>query len=260
MTWRSPFRRAAVAAAALLALAAAGPRPARAADVTEVLEGMRAALEPGQDMRARLAIDAVNELDERVRWTGRWYRRHGEQPTHLVVLETPSELRGIWVAAERRPGRIDRIRVYLPFIRRMREIGTDMQGESFLGTDYNYEDLGLEQLDYQRHALKEPTSAGGRPCDVLESVPENSWWYGRIVRYVDRDNHLPIETRYFDRANRLYKIRTFDRIASIDGHPTARRITMHNRQADTRTVLHFSDVEYDVGLDASLFDSPHPDR
>jgi len=29
-----------------------------------------------------------------------------------------------------------------------------MRGESLLGTDFNFEDLGFEQLDYEQHALR----------------------------------------------------------------------------------------------------------
>jgi hypothetical protein len=231
------------------------PEYVGATDVLDVVQQMRAALEPGRDRRAALTIDVVNERGEQVRWSGHVYRMHGEPSRQKIVLEHPADLRGVTVTAVRRPGRLDLMRIHLPSIRRTREILKDIRGESFLWTDFNNEDIGLERLDYVRQTLDGTERVADRPCHRLVSIPQASWYYGRIVRYVDRRTHLPIRTEYFDPAGTLFKVRTLERIETIGGHPTPLRVVMEVPPADTRTVLSLSEVEYDVGLKADLFDA-----
>jgi len=140
----------AFAALALLLLA----RPAAATDVTDVLARMRRAIEPGRDMRASFELVMTNAQGERVRWGGQFYRLGGLQAKKRLVFDSPVDLRGVSVSVQRTDGARDRTRIYLPFVRRVREIESDMRGESFLGTDFNFEDLGLEELEFHEHALR----------------------------------------------------------------------------------------------------------
>jgi hypothetical protein len=239
-------------AAALVLLLLA--RPVGAADVTDVLARMRQAAEPGRDMRATIELVLTNPQSERVRWTGQFYRLAGKWKR--LVLDSPVDLRGVSITMQRLEAGNDRTRVYLPFIRRIREISSDMRGESFLGTDFNYEDLGLEELEFEEHALRGEDKADGRACYRVESVPAHSWWYGRIVRCVDKKDYLPRRTEYFDPAGMLYKIRTMDQVEAIGGHPTPTRITMEVVPAHTSTRLSLRDIEYDTGIPESLFEAP----
>ena len=56
---------------------------------------MRAAAEPGRDMRAAVELMITNPQGERVRWTGQFYRLTGPPARRRLVLETPVDLRGI---------------------------------------------------------------------------------------------------------------------------------------------------------------------
>jgi hypothetical protein len=160
------------------------------------------------------------------------------------------------VTVQRTDGARDRTRIYLPFVRRVREIESDMRGESFLGTDFNFEDLGLEELEFHEQALRGEEEFQGRACYRMESVPDRSWWYGRIVRCVDKKDYLPRLTQYYDPAGLLYKVRTFERVETIDGHPTPVDVLMEVIPGRTSSRLVLRDVEYDTGLEDELFVAP----
>ena len=115
------------------------PHHAAAADVADVLARMRRAVEPGGDMRAGVELIMTNAHGERVRWQGEFYRIDGANPRKRLVLESPEDLRGVSVTVQRVDTGADRYRIYLPFVRRVREIEADERGEPFLGTDFNYE-------------------------------------------------------------------------------------------------------------------------
>ena len=237
------------------ALVAGMPAAATAIDVTDVLQRMRQASFAGKDMRANFTFDVVNAKGESVRWSGQYYRRNTPDERARLVFDSPLDLRGTEVTVV--GGRGDsRTRVYLPGLRRMREISGDMRGESFFGTDFNYEDLGLQSLDFQQQAVTEAKDPQGRAAYRVESVPQSGWWYGRIIRWVDRKSFLPLRTEYYDRAGVLWKIRTLDKVQTIGSHATATEITMQTVPTKTSTRIVLTDVAYDSGLGDALFAEP----
>ena len=246
-------RNVAVAAVPLILMAAL----AGATDVTEVLTRMRQAVEPGKDMRATVEFEITNARGESVHWSGQLYRRSTPDARTRLVFDEPLDLRGTEVMVQRGAGGVTHTRIYLPAVRRVRELDADFRGENFLGTDFNYEDLGLQQLDYQQHTLRgDDEEAEGRACYQVESVPDRGWWYGKIVRCIDKKDYLPRRTEYYDRIGILWKLRTFDGIKKIDGYPTATQITMQTVATGTSTRISMSDVRYDSGLPGSLFEMP----
>jgi outer membrane lipoprotein-sorting protein len=171
-------------------------------------------------------------------------------------LDSPVDLRGTEVTVIPGADGTSHTRIYLPAIRRVRDLGADMRGESFLGTDFNYEDLGLQQLDFQQHTLGESDDREGRDCYRLESIPQSGWWYGRIVRSIDKKTYLPLRTEYYDRSGVLWKIRTLEGVKTIASFPTATQVTMQTVAASTLTRITLSEIQYDTGLADVLFESP----
>jgi len=232
------------------------PAAAPAADVNEVLVGMQRALGSGKDMRAVFRLEMSNAGGETVHWAGAYYRR-GEPDTRTrLVFESPIDLRGTDVSVRRGGDGTNHVRVYLPGLRRVREIDGDMRGEAFIGTDFNYEDLGLQQLDYQQHSLLGDVEQSGRDCYQLESTPQRGWWYGRIVRYIDKKNSLPLRTEYYDRGSVLWKVRTIDEVKIIASFATPTSITMRTLPTGTSTRITLSEVQYNTGLADVLFEGP----
>ncbi len=237
-----------VLAAGILVMFAA--QPAQGIDVSEVLTRTRNATEPGKDMKATAVFSIANERGEVVRWTGHLYRRSGPTSRFRIVFDDPIDLRGTEVAVERAGDGATKTQIYLPSLRRVRQIDADTRGESFLGTDFNYEDLGLQQLEYQQHRLKESKDPA---CYHVESIPSRGWWYGRIDRCIDRKNYLPLRTEYYDRSGVLWKVRTLGGVKKIGGYPTATEIKMETIPQRTSTTITLSDIEYDTGIADSVF-------
>jgi len=246
-------RRLAAAGAVAFVLV---PALGRAADVNDVLARMRQALEPGKDMRADFTFVINNGRGEDVRWSGRLYRQSGSNVRTRLVFDTPLDMRGTELTLRRRAGETTEARVYLPAIRRVRDVTGNTRGESFLGTDFNYEDLGFQHLDYQQHALREDGKIADRPCYVLESIPDQGWWYGKIVRWIDKKTYLPLRTEYYDRSGVQWKVRTFEHVKTVDSFPTATTITMDTVPLHTATRIELSNVDYNVGLSDDVFREP----
>lgn len=216
---------------------------ADAADVERVLERMRVAILPPARMEARFVFEVEDDAGASSRWTGR-VERDGVERAMRMRFDSPSDIDGVVFTAKREPGRFDTATIYLPTVRRTRTIKQNFRGVPFLGSDFNYEDLGLEQLQFQSHRLVGEGEVDGRPCDRVESRPSQSWWYGMIVRCIDREDFLPRRTEYFDSGGRLYKVRTLEDVRDVDGHPTPFRIRMRVLPDESETVITRSEVDY----------------
>jgi hypothetical protein len=251
-------RRTWIASALLLLVM---PAPARAVDVTQILTHLHQALEPGKNMRASFEIEISNAKGEDVRWRGTYYRKSGPDGAMRLLFDYPMDLRGTDVVVRRGADGSSRTRVYYPFIRRVREIDGDRRGESFLGTDFNYEDLGLndQDLDLQPPDIRQQKllpDERGQHCYRMESIPSRGWWYGRIIRCIDRKSYLPLRTEYYDRSGILWKVRTFDEVKTINAFPTATRITMRTIPTGTSTRITLSEITYNTDLSDALFEGP----
>ena len=230
------------------------PAAAFAADVSDVLGRVRQALEPGKDMRAAVEFEIANGSGDSARWTGSYYRISGPDTRTRLVFDSPADLRGTAITVQRASDGVTHTYVYLPAIRRVRDLQADMRGESFLGTDFNYEDVGFEPFAFQKHALRGAGQAQGRDCYLVESIPDYGWWYGKILRYVDKETYLPLRTEYHDRSGILWKVRTLDVVETIDSHPTPTQVTMRTVPSGTSTRITLRDVAYDTGLPQSLLE------
>jgi outer membrane lipoprotein-sorting protein len=251
------LRKRFAAAFGLVLFAVGWVAPVWARDVAEVLARVRGATAPGKDMRATFDFEIVNSKGESVHWTGSYYHRSVPDERLRLVIDSPIDLRGTEVTVTPDRDGVTHQRLYVPSLRRVRDLQADMRGESFLGTDFNYEDLGIQQLDFQQHTLIEGKDREGRDCFLLESVPQAGWWYGRIVRCIDRKTYLPLRTDYYDRSGVLWKIRTLEGIKTIQSHPTPTVITMQTVPARTLTRITLSDIQYDTGLTDVLFEAFH---
>jgi hypothetical protein len=240
--------RALFRAAACLIVWAATGGIARGADVEALLERMRAALLPAARMEAAFVFEIEDDAGDTVRWTGE-LERDGDARTLRMRFQSPRDLAGlVFTASQAREG-LDTLTLYLPSVRRTRTIKQNLRGTSFLGSDFNYEDVGLEQLQYQSHRLAGEGDVDGRPCTRVESKPSQSLWYGRIVRCIDREDYLPRHTEYFDPAGLPYKVRTLEDVETIATHPTALRIRMRVVPDESESRIALSDVEYESTRD-----------
>jgi hypothetical protein len=230
----------AVAACLVMALAST----AHADDAEKLLDRMWATLVPPARMHAKFVLEVDNAQGYVARWGGQLERGGGAEPWIRLHIDSPSDLRGIELTVQRSRDDLDSIRVYLPSIRRVRTIYGDMRGEAFLGTDFNFEDLGFEQLEAREHRMVGGDEVAGRPCDRVETVPAFNWWYGRIVRCIDREDYVPRRTEYFDSAGEAYKVRTLDHVQTIQSHPTPLLLRMQTIRSGTSSTITLSDVRY----------------
>ena len=195
---------------------------------------------------ARIEIAVVNPRSTRTLRLRAWTR--GEEEA-LVVVEAPAREAG---TATLRVGQ--NLWNWLPRISRTIRVPPAMMLASWMGTDFTNDDLVKESSLHDDFAASIERRS--------ESPP--GWWLGldvkpgvvgrwaRIEILVD-DDRMPLEERHYDRKGRLARTMAFDEVKVLGGRRLPSRITLVPADGESRTVMQYLDVSFDVRLPDDTF-------
>ncbi|MEO8482146.1 MAG: outer membrane lipoprotein-sorting protein [Acidobacteriota bacterium] len=184
----------------------------------------------------------------------------------LIRFTEPADIRGtaflVWEHPEGPggPGANDERFLYLPSLGRVRRIAASETQESFVGSDFTYEDIGGRQLDAYTYTLLDDssmwTTPGGQAVPVyrLESRQKDRVArFPRVVSLVRKDAFVVVHAEIHNRRDEIQK--TFDarRVEQAQGHWTVMDMAMADQIQRTRTELTVEQVAYDVGLKTDDF-------
>jgi outer membrane lipoprotein-sorting protein len=148
--------------------------------------------------------------------------------------------------------------MYLPAFRQVRRIAaTDKRG-SFMGSQFSYIDLDkLRVTDYRQKVIGEE-KINDRDCYLIERTPAspeviNRTGYHKVNVWVDKESFLVTKQVYFDAKGIPFKEFLAKKVEIIQNIWTVTHSEMRDLVNSRASDLIFSDVNYDVGLNDSLF-------
>ena len=182
----------------------------------------------------------------------------------LIRFTYPNDIRGtgflVWEHPE--PNVDDERFLYLPSLGRVRRIAGAETQESFVGSDFTYEDFSGRELEDYTYAFAGSgtgswTPSGGgaaRAVWLLESRRKDaSAEFPRVISMVVKDSFLVVGADIYNRRNEKQKVYTVRRIEQSGGIWTVMDSEMVNALEKTRTELTVDAVKYNVGLKESDF-------
>ncbi len=187
-------------------------------------------------------------------------KKYGVDERSLITFEEPADVQDTkylsWVydATDQE----DDLWVYFPTDNLVRRISGGGKKGSFMRSDFANEDIEQRAVDDDVHTLVEETTMGDRSVYVLESVPieikaADSNYAKRKV-WVDAEYWLPVKIEYYDQRKRLLKTMIQGDIQNIDGIWTATKLIMETPRKNSKTLMQYFDVQYNVGLDDGAFE------
>ena len=262
-----------IAAAGLIALAAAAPRGAQltADAVARHVQDRQTGRDSRSDMRMKLH-DRHGRVRERamslVSLRGRGVPGAGPDAPDgdrlLIRFTYPNDIRGtaflVWEHSRGDVTAEDERFLYLPSLARVRRIAGAETQESFVGSDFTYEDISGRELEDYTYAFADGGSAssiawtpsgGGASREAwrLESRrKDRSAEFPRVVSLVLKDSFVVVGADIYNRRNEKQKIYTVRRLDQREGIWTVMDSEMVNSLEKTRTELAVTSVDYNVGL------------
>jgi Outer membrane lipoprotein-sorting protein len=182
----------------------------------------------------------------------------------LIRFNYPNDIRGTSFLVWEHPNADDERFLYLPSLGRVRRIAGAETQESFVGSDFTYEDIGGRELDDYTYTFAGPdgTNASWSPAPGgqvrqawrLESRRKDaSAEFPRVVSLVLKDSHVVVAAEIYNRRNEKQKVYTVRRLEPIEAIWTVMESEMTNTLEKTRTELVVESTDYNVGLKEADF-------
>ena len=173
----------------------------------------------------------------------------------LMTFDTPRDLAGSGLLSHNQATGDDEQWLYLPAVKRIKQIGARNKSGPFMGSEFAFEDIVTPFWQKFRYQSLAEDNLDGRPCFTLERIPNDRYsGYARQRVWVDKAQYLIRRIEYYDRKNALlktYEASEFQQYAGQYWRPG--RMLMVNHQTGKQTRLLWSDYSFHTGLTAQDF-------
>lgn len=180
---------------------------------------------------------------------------NGNQRSFLEI-KAPANVKGTRFLMIAKNGSVDQ-RIYLPSLGKIRRItGTTEGTESFLGTDFSYNDLAYMERDSSLDTYRMLTedSHNGALCYVIEAKPKDTKSeYAKTHVWIEKDTNRFVKTEFFDAKETRVKIIEISDYRIIQGINTPMVTKMTTLAADTSTVIRILKMQYNMQIPDKVF-------
>jgi hypothetical protein len=170
-----------------------------------------------------------------------------DQERYLLIFTQPPDYRGTALLTIEHTGRDDDTWLYLPAIRKIRQMAGANLRNSYVGSEFSYKDLKREKVKpgINRYVLVKHEAVGGVDHYVIDAFAVSSkekaeQGYKRRRIWVRSDNHLASRIDFYDKDGDFLKRLTAKDMRDVgkSGKTRYYEITMTNRKG-VKTVLTF---------------------
>jgi len=178
----------------------------------------------------------------------------GDVDKSLTRFTQPKNVEGVGFLVLSEKGNAKRW-LYMPKSKKTRMIAEGDKNKTFMGTDFTYYDLSPHDLDNEAFDAVKSQTIDGHDCYEVRGrskTPETSL-YGDVVKFVRKDNFVPIRVDFYDKSGKLLKRSNVLDLKNIKGNWTPTKIEMHNVQTEHKTVMTTTKIEYDQTIPDNTF-------
>lgn len=188
----------------------------------------------------------------------------------IVTFTHPENVKGLTVLTwtHLMLGRDQDVWLWLPSLRKIRRISQSEGDDSFMGSDFTYEEavsrkwgdetytlLGEENFPGQKSMYNGKTYYKDTPCYVIEAHPKREdWYYVKRKVYLEKSTAFRIHDSYFDQMGRNQKT-LFVYWKPIEGSELEMEwlLEVSDLRSYHSTIIDLEEVQFDQGLPEKFF-------
>lgn len=222
----------------------------------------------GESRHALMGMDLIDkngEVSRRVIEV--WSEKYGDPADDLdktvMVFHEPASVKNTRFLQVQNAEADDDQWIYLPALGRVRRISASQGGDSFMGSDFSYDDLKSREIEDFTYQLLKEEKLGEYETYVVEAIPKNpeDEQYKKSVSWVTKKHFIPIKVEMYDKkTGKLYKRMTVkENIEKVNGIWTIFSTTMENLKSGHSTRLYIKSrdnnylLEYNKDIADSMF-------
>jgi len=216
--------------------------------------------EDGDDQISGSIFHLINKRgQERIRDTLRRWKdydgKDGVDEKTVIFFQSPPEVQGTgflnWSYID--INKDDDQWLYLPALRKIKRISASDKEDSFMGTDFTFDDMGDRQVEEDTHKRIGQETFENRKCYIVESIPkEKEYMYSKKLLWVVDGEWIVPQVEFYDRKGRLLK-HLHVKWHKVQGIWTWKDCVMKNDQTDHKTVIEVKDTKFNLGFKDTLF-------
>lgn len=224
--------------ALLLTGIAANAQELTGQEILERIEGKASLAGSGM---ATVNLITENDRGEQRSNTVIIYRKADEKvEKQLIEYLEPADVKGTKFLSIVEEGKEDLMYIYFPFLGRERRIAAHVKGESFMGTDFTYEEIGSGksyQEQYQAKRLEDDVFEG-YPSYVLELKPgETDSEYTSLKMWVWKEEFSLLKIEFYKEGEKLAKTLTNLDFRKENGEYMPYKIVMADEIKGSKTII-----------------------
>ncbi|MBZ0266457.1 outer membrane lipoprotein-sorting protein [bacterium] len=187
--------------------------------------------------------------DERVLEAISWTAQGGE--VSIMSYTSPARVKGDKILM-----RDDGENIWYYMKRRdySRHFTGNLRRQSAMGSDFSYEDMAGGDLEEKYHAkLLGSEKLNGEECIKLELTPtEDGPSYDHLILWASQNDFLSRKIEYYDDEGHL-KTLQLSNFQTIDGRITPMKMEMVNSRENSRTIMEYKKIAFDVEPEEWIF-------
>ncbi len=212
----------------------------------KILKKVEDAMNAPNDRIANINLTLIDkDGDSKVRKIKMW--QLGKEK-RLIRFLSPADVKGVGFLVFSD----NEMYLYMPAFKKIRRIASHVKNESFMGTDFSYNDIGKCQYtkDFTAKIEKETEK---EYVLKLTPTPKSDIDYAKLIMRVNKTHYIPSKVEYYSKKGTVLKVMENEDTEKIDGYWTPKKVTMKNLKIQHSTVMELGIVTHDTGLEASMF-------
>jgi len=201
--------------------------------------------------------DSRNQVRQR---TATLYAKRdpGGNVMRLIRLHSPADLAKSGILVLDKGDEDAEQWLYLPAYHTSRRVAAANRSDTWMGTDFAYEDMSAPNVDRYDYRYLQDERAGDVDCKVVEAVPRDEKLkkesgYSRTVYWIDPGRKVVVNADFYDKGGALAKELRHSRLETHKSHYRWGVWEMNNVARGHRTTLRFEDRKIDQGLEDRFF-------
>ena len=210
----------------------------------------------GNNMKANLVMTLTNSRGStRERSIQQYRQTDSEGEKKIMFFLAPSDVKDTsFLSYSYSDGRSDDQWIYLPALKRVKRVASDKKNDSFMGSDFTYDDMGTRHPSADTHKVLRTETIDGRKCLVVESIPKESKpTYAKTLAWVVEGEWIGLKKEFYLADGSLGKKLEIASYEKTDGIWVITDMTMSNVDKGSSTRIQMLDVSFNNDLKESVF-------
>jgi hypothetical protein len=210
----------------------------------------------GNNMSATLNMTITNARGaQRERSIVQFRQNENDVERKIMFFTAPADVRNTsFLNYSYSDGKKDDQWIYLPALGRVRRIASDKSNDSFMGSDFTYDDMGARYPLADQHKIIREENFLGWDCYVIESTPnESNSEYVKTLSWIIKDEWIGLKKEFVGRNGSVVRLLTINDYDQINSIWVITDMTMTNVVKNTSTTIKMNDVSFDNNLRSSFF-------